>query len=209
MSAAYPLAAPEFAPEVEPQPRHIEIVSTRAQRRARPRLVYAAVTVAGLFAILIAQLLLSIMVSDGAYQIAALQGVQKELSRDQQTLSEQLHVLQSPQHLAANAESLGMVANSSTAFLRLADGKVIGKAVAAKATSGSVVGADGALLIADSLLTDLPATDASKGVAKDAAAKSSAANAVKPATTPGAPAATIPAGSVASTPQELPAPITR
>ena len=133
MSAAYPLAAefaPEFAPDVEQQRRHIEIVATRAQRRARPRLVYAAVTVAGLFAILIAQLLLSIMVSDGAYKIAALQGVQKELSRDQQTLSEQLHVLQSPQHLAANAESLGMVANTSTAFLRLSDGKVIGKAVA-------------------------------------------------------------------------------
>jgi hypothetical protein len=212
MSAAYPLAAPQYAPEVEPQPRHIEIVSTRAQRRARPRMVYAAVTVAGLFAILIAQLLLSIMVSDGAYKIAALQGVQKELSRDQQTLSEQLHVLQSPQHLAANAESLGMVANTSTAFLRLSDGKVIGKAVAAKATGGSVIGSDGALLIADSLLTSIPlaATKATEtSAAQTPGAKGPAVKAAKPATTPGAPVGTKPPGSVASTPQELPAPITR
>ena len=119
------------ADEVPLQPRHIEIVSSRSQRRARPRMVYAALTVAGLFAILIAQLLLSIAVSDGAYRIAALQGVQRELSRDQQTLTEQLHVLQSPQHLAANAQALGMVANTSTAFLRLADGAVLGTAVAA------------------------------------------------------------------------------
>lgn len=212
MSAAYPLAAPEFAPDVEQQRRHIEIVATRAQRRARPRLIYAAVTVAGLFAILIAQLLLSIMVSDGAYKIAALQGVQKELSRDQQTLSEQLHVLQSPQHLAANAESLGMVANTSTAFLRLSDGKVIGKAVAAKATGGSVLGSDGALLIADSLLTSVPlaAADAAKTSAgKTPGAKPPAAKAAKAPTTPGAPAGTGVPGSVASTPQVLPAPITR
>ena len=216
MSAAYPLAAPEFAPEFAPdvdqQRRHIEIVSTRAQRRARPRLVYAAVTVAGLFAILIAQLLLSIMVSDGAYKIAVLQGVQKELSRDQQTLSEQLHVLQSPQHLAANAESLEMVANTSTAFLRLSDGKVIGKAVsAATATGGSVLGSDGALLIADSLLKSVPlaTADATKTAVTSTAKASAAKAAAKVPTTPGAPAGTGVPGSVASTPQVLPAPITR
>lgn len=213
MSAAYSFAAvsPE-AGEFEVPPRHIEIVSTRSQRRARPRMVYAALTVGGLFAILIAQLLLSIMVSDGAYRIAALQGVEKELSRDQQTLSEALHVLQSPQHLAANAEALGMVGNTSTAFLRLSDGAVIGKAVAAKAGAGSVVGADGTLLIPNALLAGVPlAAHPAATVPKLASAKAPAniasAGTVKGAA--GAPAGAQVPGSVASTPPKLPAPITR
>ena len=209
MSAAYSLSAHAAeAEEVQLQPRHIEIVSSRSQRRARPRMVYAAVTVTGLFAILIAQLLLSIAVSDGAYRIAALQGVQRELSRDQQTLTEQLHVLQSPQHLAANAQALGMVGNSSTAFLRLADGAVIGTAVAATASGGSVIGADGALLVPDFLLKDLPlavqptVTGQATGIDKTATGPAAAPNAVV-----GAPAGTAAAGSVASAP--IPAPITR
>ena len=209
MSAAYSLATRAVeADEVQLQPRHIEIVSTRNQRRARPRMVYAAVTIAGLFAILIAQLLLSIAVSDGAYQIAALQGVQRELSRDQQTLTEQLHVLQSPQHLAANAQALGMVANTGTAFLRLADGAVIGTPVAATASGGSVIGADGALLVPDSLLKDLPlaaqpaVADQAAVIGQAAAGQSAASDAVV-----GAPAGAAAAGSVASAP--IPAPITR
>jgi hypothetical protein len=209
MSAAYSMAAGAVeADEVPLQPRHIEIVSSRSQRRARPRMVYAAVTVAGLFAILIAQLLLSIAVSDGAYRIAALQGVQRELSRDQQTLTEQLHVLQSPQHLAANAQALGMVANTSTAFLRLADGAVLGTAVAATASGGSVIGADGALLVPDALLKDVPL--AAQPAVTDQAATTGQAQigqATAQDATVGAPTGTVAAGSVASAP--IPAPITR
>ncbi|MCB1281212.1 MAG: hypothetical protein KDB18_06785, partial [Salinibacterium sp.] len=105
--SALPVEAPRRHP-VQPAPRrHLDVVSTRVQKKARPKAVYALVTVAGLFAILIAQLLLSIMVSDGAYQISSLQQEQKELSRDQQSLTEQLQVLESPQHLAANAQALG------------------------------------------------------------------------------------------------------
>jgi hypothetical protein len=209
MSAAYSLAAGAVeADEVPLQPRHIEIVSSRSQRRARPRMVYAAVTVAGLFAILIAQLLLSIAVSDGAYRIAALQGVQRELSRDQQTLTEQLHVLQSPQHLAANAQALGMVANTSTAFLRLADGAVLGTAVAATSSGGSVIGADGALLVPDALLKDVPLA-AQPAVVDQAATTGQAqiGQATAQDATVGAPTGTVAAGSVASAP--IPAPITR
>ena len=130
-------------PRQPEQRRHLDVVSTRAQKKARPRAVYALATVAGLFAILIAQLLLSIVVSNGAYQISSLQQVQKELSRDEQSLTEQLQVLESPQHLAANAQALGMVTNSSTAYLRLSDGAVIGQPVAATASGGFHSGADG------------------------------------------------------------------
>jgi hypothetical protein len=209
MSAAYALAARAVeADEVPLQPRHIEIVSTRSQRRARPRMVYAALTIAGLFAILIAQLLLSIAVADGADRIAALQGVQRELSRDQQTLTEQLHVLQSPQHLAANAQALGMVANSSTAFLRLADGAVLGTAVAATPSGGSVIGADGALLVPDALLKDVPI--AAQPAPADQTAtigQAQVGQATAPEATVGAPAGAAAAGSVTSAP--IPAPITR
>ncbi|MBX3093187.1 MAG: hypothetical protein KF680_01385 [Cryobacterium sp.] len=156
MSAA--LARSVVQPQHEPQPRHIEIVSTRAQRRARPRLLYALVTVGGLFAVLIAQLLLSIAVSDGAYQIASLQQQQRELQRDAETLTEAIQVLQSPQHLAVNAVALGMVSNSSTAYLRLSDGAVLGSAVAATAGDRIVIGHDNSTLVSNSLLTGVPLT---------------------------------------------------
>lgn len=150
------LARSVAQPQHEVQPRHIEIVSTRAQRRARPRLFYALVTVSGLFAVLIAQLLLSIAVSDGAYQIASLQQQQRELQRDAETLTEAIQVLQSPQHLAVNAIALGMVSNSSTAYLRLSDGAVLGSAVAATAGDRIIIGHDNSTLVSNSLLTGVP-----------------------------------------------------
>lgn len=177
--------------------RHIEIISTRAQRKARPRTIYALATVVGLFVILMAQLLLSILLSNGAYQITALQTKQTELSRDAQTYTEQLDVLKSPQNLSARAEVLGMVMSTAPAvYLRLSDGAVIGTPTAMKASQATVVGADGAL-IANSLLAGLPPMHAP-------AAETDAAS----TTVPGAPAATTTGGSVASTPEALPSPVT-
>lgn len=192
LAAAIPLHAP--GREVQ-RPRHIEIAPTRSQKKARPRAVYALVTVAGLFAILLAQLLLSIVVSDGAYQISRLQQQQTELARDQQSLTEELQVLESPQHLAANAESLGMVSNSSTAYLRLADGAILGAPAAAKSTDGIALGPDGTPLVPNQLLVGVPMTSVSAPQPMDAAS--------------GAPETVSASGSVASTPQGLPSPVTR
>ncbi len=194
--SALPLEAPRRArPQEQERRRHLDVVSTRAQKKARPRAVYALVTVAGLFAILIAQLLLSIVVSDGAYQISSLQQVQKELVRDSQSLTEQLQVLQSPQHLAANAQALGMVTNSSTAFLQLSDGSVIGKPLAATASGGIRTGVDGGPLIPNWLLAGVELTPVSS---VDAAAPVA-----------GAPQVNGGAASVASGDAQLPTPITR
>ena len=108
MSNALAIDLPAFVPAgLDSHPRHIEIVSTRHQRRARPRVVYALVAVVGLFIILMAQLLLSIWLSDGAYQISGLQQTQRDLSRDQQALSESLNTLRSPQNLAGRASARG------------------------------------------------------------------------------------------------------
>jgi hypothetical protein len=194
MSAAL-AEVPRRAPAPAERVRHLDIAPSRSQRRARPRAFYALVIVAGLFTILVAQLLLSIVVSDGAYQISALQQEQKELARDQQSLTEELQVLQSPQHLAANAEELGMVSNSGTAYLRLADGAVLGKAVPAAASGGIRHGKDGGALIHNQLLDGVALTPVSATQPADAAE--------------GAPAPGEGTGSVASTDGAIPSPVTR
>ena len=198
MSTNLAYALPSRAPRVsEDHPRQIEIVSTRGQRRARPRVVYALVAVAGLFVILMSQLLLSILLSDGAYQISALQATHKELARDQQTLTEALHVLESPQNLAGRAAQLGMVLNSSSStagWLRLSDGAVLRAPSAATGTNA--VGTNGGALIPNVLLTpEVTALGAMPPLAANAA-------------TTGAPATPTAAGSVASIPLALPAPVT-
>ncbi len=194
--------------------RHIEIVSTRDQRRKRPRVVYAAVAVGGLFGILIVQLLLSIWLSNGVYQISSLQQAQRELSRDQQSLTEALHVLQSPQNLASQAAVLGMVTNTgSQGFLSLNSGVLRNPTAASGDTT---VAANIATLTPNSLIT--PGVLAA-GPAGEPAGSGSTTLAPAPAAEPvqpvaaGAPSSTATAGSVTSTqsssqPGAIPAPVT-
>ena len=200
MSTTLAIDLPDFLPaEHDSHPRHIEIVSTRSQKRARPRVIYALVAVAGLFVILMGQLLLSIWLSDGAYQISGLQQTQRDLSRDQQALGESLNVLQSPQNLAGQASALGMVMNTgSQGFLSLSGG--VTRAPTA-ATADTTVAADAAIYTPNSLITP------------DISALGAAAAAAAAAVGTGAPAASTGAGSVASTPGApaqtvLPSPIT-
>jgi len=199
MSAAhaYSTAAPSLQPQAEP--RHIRIVTTRAQRTARPRALYALITVIGLFTIFMAQLLLSIVTSDGAYQLASLQSQQRSLAQEQQALSENLSLLGSQQNLAVQAESLGMVLGSTTpVFLRLSDGAVIGTPVPG-GEGASAIGAAGSL-VPNALLVDVPLVD------------QTLANATAP-TAPTAPVGgdgQITAGAPATTPPgSLPSPVTR
>lgn len=201
MSAAAAYALPERSPQPgRPDKRHIEIVTTRGQRRARPRLAYSLIIIAGLFAVLASQLLLSIALADGAYQISALQTEQKELSRAQQSITEELNVLESPQNLAARAESLGLVSNNSAVYLNLANGAVMGSPSPAGAGAGSVVGANGSLLIPNSLL---------EGVSSTMTPSAPLVAATGDAGTTGAPDGTAPAGSVASASNAIPGPTTR
>lgn len=160
--SAVPIARPARSPRPtrEDTHRHIEIVASRSQRRARPRLLAAIVTVGGLFAILAAQLLLTIATSNGAYEISSLQREHSELARDQQVLVETLQVLGAPQHLAAEAQEMGMVASTSTAYLRLADSVVLGAPAAASASSALRTAPDGSPLIPNRLLTGVPLSGA-------------------------------------------------
>ncbi|MGX5680572.1 hypothetical protein [Schumannella luteola] len=192
-------AAPRRRPVEHEQehPRHIEVVPTRAQKRARPRVAYAVATVASLFVIFAAQLLLSIVVSDGAYQISALQAQQKELLREQDALSEQLDLLGSSQHLAANAATLGMVPGAAPLFLDVSSGGVA-------PAPGTVdrVGCGGACnLVLNSLLTGMPLVSAPPAQ-ETLATQSTATTSTTTSTTPTTP--TAPTGPV----DTLPAPVT-
>lgn len=194
-------ALPRISPSEHDRLRHIEIVTSRQQRRARPRLVAAIVTVGGLFAILAAQLLLTIATSEGAYEIAGLQSKQAELARDEQVLAESIRVLDAPQHLAAEAQGMGMVPNSGAAQLRLSDAVVLGAPQAATASSAIMTAPDGTPLIPNSLLADVPLVGAST-MAEAAAAAAGKTDAA------GAPDASHADGSVPSAPVGIPTPTT-
>ncbi|TBN56546.1 hypothetical protein EYE40_03550 [Glaciihabitans arcticus] len=204
MSTNLAYATPQRAarPEQEQHPRQIEIVSTRAQRRARPRVVYAVATVGGLFALFIAQLLLSIVISDGAYEISDLRVEQRNLVRTEQDLGEKLDLLASQQNLATQAEGLGMVTNTSTPmFLRLSDGAIFG-AANGTGTSGTLLGPDGSL-VANSLLGDIPIAGSTEGgESTDGSPALSASGASGTTTTTVTPPKT-------ATPGALPSPVTR
>lgn len=147
-----------------PPRRGFRLVSPTPSRRARPRIFYALTAVAGMAAIIVAQLLLSVGITQGAYEISSLQSSQSELGRTAASVSEDLVRVSSPQSLAANAEGLGMVSNSNPVYLRLSDGAVLGAPASA---SGSRAGAaslvPNALLTGSPLLSQLPDEGAAAG----------------------------------------------
>jgi hypothetical protein len=166
--------------------RLVEVVPTRAQRAARPRPIYAIITVASLFVLFIVQLLLSITLSQGAYEITALQNKHADLSRSEQSLTEKVDLLASTQNLAKNAEALGMVLSTTTpAFLNLTDGEVIGKTRVAGKASDGVLGSAGSL-VPNALLGDAGLDDAVVGPNAPPAPASSS---IEPTTPEGTPAA--------------------
>ncbi|MEO8528732.1 MAG: hypothetical protein ABI435_06615 [Pseudolysinimonas sp.] len=217
--SALPLASPRplRSPDSRPRP-YLEVAPTRAQRRARPRLVPAIVTIAGIGVILLGQLLMSIAVADGAYRISELQSQQRSLEHQQQALTENLEVLSSTQNLTANAENLGMVASGNPVFLDLSTGAVTGNPTAA---GGSLTGSAGnqignSLLTGTSLVsatTSTPATTSAPSANFAPASRPAAAKPTSAATTAGssggsASGSTAPAPSGPATSGSIPSPTT-
>ena len=98
----------------------------RDAKRARPKAHYAFIVMFGIAAVLGGQLLMSIMLAQGAYEISALKSELREATRTAESLGEDIALLSSPQYLASNATSLGMVPSKQVAFMRLSDGTVAG-----------------------------------------------------------------------------------
>lgn len=138
-------------------------VDTPVGRKHRPKLMYAGIAVGVLLLVVIAQLALSIGVSQGAYKLNSLQIEQKQLGRAYQAASEANDKLSSPQNLAANASALGMVANGAPVYLRLSNGAVVGSPTPAAGHAATSKATTVSALVPDSLLKNVPLVTA-KGV---------------------------------------------
>lgn len=180
MSALPAQTRPVSRPAVERRPRLRP--APEAAGRVRPRLAYAVVALASIGAIAIAQLLLSIAMTQGAYEMDEQLLRQAELRREEAKLADDLDRLESPQYLAMNAEALGMVPNSDPVYLRLSDGAVLGEPTPA---GGSAT--PSAALVPNALIHGVPpVTEQEEGET----AKGGAGNAATPADgVPGAPPA--------------------
>ncbi|QHC66481.1 hypothetical protein Q0F99_16625 [Rathayibacter oskolensis] len=150
--------APAERPRIEAVPD--------AAKTPRPKLVYGIVAVAGLFAIIVVQLLVSVGLSQGAYQISALQTEQKTLTRSNAEKQDAVDTLSSPQNLATAAQGLGMVANTAPVYLRLSDGAVLGDPTSAAASEVGTTAAS--TLVPNALIAPAASVDASASSAASA-----------------------------------------
>jgi len=221
MSTNLALVDPAVVPSRAPRPTRrdrpelVEVAPTKAQRRARPRIVYAAVAVASLGLLLLAQLGISMVLSQGAYTLNELDAQQTNLARTQQSLSEQLRVLDSPQNLARNAKALGMIANATPVYLDPKTGRVYGTptpAVADESTASTDNQVPNSLLDQVPLAARQGDTSTSKeSGSTDAGTGSAAADGTDTGKSAGASASTGASSTadVESDPNQLQAPSTR
>ena len=177
-AASYPRRAYAPAPR-ETAPRPVRAVPATTARRARPKLAYAVAAVSGVLVMVVAQLLLSVGLSQGAYEISSLQRQETTLGWQKQAVSDDLLEVSSPQYIAANAQALGMVINGTPAYLRLSDGAVVG--VPAAATTETEIPVGPSTLVANSRIDGVPLVTV-PGASIDAdAANTGVANATDPA----------------------------
>lgn len=154
LATTFPVSLPG-APRRKAAPeRPLRAVPASDARRARPKIAYAVGAVTGVLAIVVTQLLLSVGLSQGAYEISALTTQQTQLNWQKQAVTDDLLEVSSPQFIAANAQALGMVISGTPAYLRLSDGGIVGVPAAGTADSSVPVGSS--TLVANSLITDLP-----------------------------------------------------
>lgn len=120
---------PATQPAFPSQPRLT--VVPRRQRRAL-RLPFVLVVVLVLGAGLVGLLMLNTSLQQGAFRSAALERKAATLLDRQQDLALAVDALREPQRVSQKARLLGMVANENPVFLRLSDGKVLGRAEPAR-----------------------------------------------------------------------------
>jgi len=192
MSTTAAIRLPVSTPEEQTPRRHLEIVPSRAQKRARPRIYAALVAVGGIVVILLAQLMMSIVLAEGAYRIADLQTDKRDLTRESNAAQESLDQLGSTQSLMANAALLGMVSSGNPAFLDVATGTALGTASAPArshvGSGGNLVGntlvADGATLLDPVAVSAVQSGAVQSGAVQPGAAGSDDASTTAPLLTP-------------------------
>ena len=124
-----------------------------AQAKRKPKsILMPTLCVLASAVILGLQLMLSILSQQDAYELNRLSGQQRDLNRVSRVLEQSVEALNSPQNLAENAVSLGMVQNAQPAYLRLSDGTMIGDPKVATATPQTNT-------VANAMLSQVPVID--------------------------------------------------
>ena len=131
-------AVPLRLPDITPAPRSLP--STRGllrlvpQRRSQAaKTPFVVVLVVLLVGGLLGLLLLNTMVAQDSFTLHDLAKQSRDLQLREQQLAGQLEAEQAPSQLAARATKMGMVPGGAPAFLRLPDGRVLGKPSKGKA----------------------------------------------------------------------------
>ena len=180
MSLAIQSAAPRRAP-ARPQPAIQLVESPQINRRALGKATKNAMTAfgIGILSIVLAGLFVNIMISQGVYQLSGIKAEMKDLTTNNQILGEQVRSLSSDQNLANAASHLGMVTNANPVYLRLSDGKVIGRTQVAVANSGVRIGKNvvpNAALVSVTTKAALEASTEAASLASQAAKTAAAAS---------------------------------
>ncbi|NRQ51003.1 hypothetical protein [Aeromicrobium stalagmiti] len=124
-----------------PVPSRIEDAKAVGLRLVRPvrsrarKAPFVVVVLTVLSIGLVGLIVMSTVLQAQSFEAARLQSQATSLQTQQQALSREVDRLQSPANVAREALAIGMVPNANPAFLRLADGKVLGKPEAAVAGS--------------------------------------------------------------------------
>lgn len=106
-------------------PKRLRLVAPSRNHAGRTPFVVVVITVISLG--LIGLIFMSTVLQGQAFEIAKLDRKATSLQTQQEALVHDLDQMKSPAGLASAAVGYGMVPNTNPVFLRLTDGKVIGK----------------------------------------------------------------------------------
>lgn len=98
----------------------------RAPEHARTRVPFVLLCIAILAGALLGALVLNTSMASAAYDKHAMEIELAQLARSEQSLRTSIDAHKAPQQLAASARGLGLVLAPPSAYLRLADGAVLG-----------------------------------------------------------------------------------
>jgi hypothetical protein len=118
---------PRFAEAAVERARLTVVPPRRTLGRTQAaRTPFAVLVIAILAAGVVGLLMFNTSMQQTSFKATALQDRMNVLTAKEQSLALELDELRDPQHLAVSAKELGMVAPSQPAFVRLADGRVLG-----------------------------------------------------------------------------------
>ena len=127
-SSARTLALPLRSPLPKTAAKKSSALRLVPQRRSSAaKAPFVVVVVMLLVGGLLGLLLLNTLVAQDSFALHDLAKQGKALQQQEQDLARQVQALQAPAELAGRATRLGMVPGGPPAFLRLSDGKVLGK----------------------------------------------------------------------------------